>query len=636
MKATKRILPALVFSAFAAFGAAEAQSAQFSNVYVFGDSLSDAGYFRGYLRGVGLPQSVVDGMGRFTTNPGPVWSELVAQYYGVTTPRPSNVSGGTIYAQGGARVALSPGITPTGQAERPVSTQITEFLAANPAADPNALYAVWAGANDVFVNLGAFTGGAITQAQLQTNVLAAAAAEIGQIARLRAAGARYIMVFTLPDIGAAPQFAAAGAATAGAVTQLSAGYNTTLLTGLASAGIRVIPVDSFSLNAEIRANPGSFGISNVTGIACGPFPPITTAANVTSLFCNASSLTAAGADRSYLFADGVHPTTAAHAIIAQFATSLIEGPTQYGLLAEAALRTRAGQIRAIGDGVTTGRLSDVGKWSVFAGADGSDFDIEQGIGNSGVSSRSRSGTFGVTARVSEAVTIGGAYGHSRNRGSFGGNAGGYTATENVWSLFFSAKAGGFYGTGVLSYADLEFGNVHRILPLGTGFRTATANAEGSNGSAYLTAGYDFSLGRLTIGPTIAVTSQNVDVNGFDESGAGSANLRMHQQKRRSEVWSAGLRASYNFGNWTPWLRVTADKERRDDVRLVTATPLTLLAVGSSYDVPAYASDSDFMTASIGITGAITPRVGLTVAAFKVQGRSGIDEGGVSAMVSMKF
>ena len=633
MKSKKRILPALVFSAFAAFGSAEAQSAQFSNVYVFGDSLSDAGYFRPFLRGI-LPAAVADGMGRFTTNPGPVWSELVATYYGVN-PRPSN-AGGTIYAQGGARVAGTPGVnTPTGQAERPIVTQVNEFLAANPAADPNALYTVWAGANDVFFNLGAFQAGAITQAQLQNNVLAAATAEIQQIARLRAAGARYIMVFTLPDIGATPAFSGS-ATTSGAVTALAGGYNTTLLTGLASAGIRVIPVDSFSLLAEIRANPASFGITNITTPACGAFPPITTAATASSFFCNASSLVAPGADRNYLFADGVHPTSAAHAIIAQFAESLIEGPTQYGLLAEAALRTRAGQVRAIGDGVVSARRSDVGQWAVFAGADGSDFDIEQGTGNTGVNSRTRSGTFGVTARVSEAVTIGGAYGHSRNRGTFGANAGGYRATENVWSLFASAKIGGFYGTGIISYADLEFDDMQRNIQLGTGLRTATASAEGANGSAYFTAGYDFSFGRLTIGPTVAVMSQNVDVNGFDETGAASANLRIHQQKRRSEVWSGGLRASYNAGGWTPWLRVTADKERRDDVRLVTATPLTLLAVGSSYDVPAYASDTDYMTTAIGITGFITPRVGLSVSGYKVSGRSGISEGGVNAMVSVRF
>lgn len=633
MKTKKRILPSLVLAAFAAFGAAQAQSAQFSNVYVFGDSLSDAGYYRGFLRGVGLPQAVVDAMGRYTTNPGPVWSELVAAYYGVA-PRPSNVSGGTIYAQGGARVTGTPGVsTPPGQAQRPVSTQISEFLAANAAADPNALYAVWAGANDVFFNLGAFQAGSITQAQLQTNVLGAATAEIQQIARLRAAGARYIMVFTLPDIGATPAFAGAGAATSGAVSALSAGYNTTLLTGLAGAGIRVIPVDAFSLFSEVRANPGSFGLSNVTGVACGPFPPISTTS--ASLFCNPSNTVPGGAD-SYAFADPVHPTSAAHRIIAQFAASMIEGPSQHGLLAEAALRTRAGQIHAIGDGVIAARQSDVGGLHVFAGLDGTEFDIESGRGNAGLDSRTHSATIGVTARASDTVTVGGAYGRSRNRGTFGMNAGGYSAEENVWSLFASMRWGGFYGTGILSIADLEFTGIHRHIALGNSIRRADANAEGSNGSAYLTAGYDFSVGRFTIGPTLAVTTQNVTVNGFDEAGAGAANLRIHEQKRKSEVWSGGLRASFSIGKWTPWLRVTADKERRDDARLVTATPLTLAAIGSSYDVPTYQPDTTFTTGAIGVNGWISDRVSLSVAAFKVQGRSGIDESGANAMLSVRF
>lgn len=632
MKTKKRVLPALVLSLLAAFGSAEAESAQFSNVYVFGDSLSDAGYYRGFLRGLGLPQAVVDAMGRYTTNPGPVWAELVAQFYGVT-PRPSNVSGGTIYAQGGARVAGTPGVsTPPGQAERPITTQIGEFLAATGnAADPNALYAVWGGANDVFFNLGAFSVGAITQAQLQANVLGAATAEIQQIARLRAAGARYIMVFALPDIGATPAFA--GSASAGAVSALSAGYNTTLFTGLAGAGIRVIPVDAFSLFAEVRANPGAFGLSNVTTPACGPFPPFTS--TPASLFCNPSNTVAGGAD-TYAFADGVHPTSASHRIVAQLATSLIEGPTQHGLLAEAALRTRTGHINAIGDGVTTARQSEVGKWSVFAGVDGSDFDIDPGMGTFGMDSRTRSGTVGITARASETVTLGAAYGYSKNTGTFGSNAGGFEANEHVWSVFGSMKWGGFHGSAVLSVADLEFNDIHRHVALGTGIRRAGANAEGSNGSAQVMLGYDFPIGRFTVGPVVSLTAQNVTVNAFDESGAGVANLRIHEQKRKSEVVSAGLRASYNLGQWTPWLRFTADKETRDDDRVITATPLTMAAIGSSYDIPAYMPESKFTTVAFGVTGLITPRIGLSVAAFRVQGRSGIDESGANAMVSLRF
>ena len=106
MKTKNRILPALLLSLFAGAAAttASAQIAHFSNVYVFGDSLSDAGYYRPFLVGQGLPAPVVAQLGRFTTNPGPVFSELISQYYGVT-PNPSNVAGGNIFAQGGARVA---------------------------------------------------------------------------------------------------------------------------------------------------------------------------------------------------------------------------------------------------------------------------------------------------------------------------------------------------------------------------------------------------------------------------------------------------------------------------------------------------------------------------------------------------
>jgi outer membrane lipase/esterase len=632
MKMKKRVLPALMLTIFAGAAApASAQQAQFSGVYVFGDSLSDAGYFRPFLASLGLPAPVVASLGRFTTNPGPVFSELVSQHYGVT-PGPSNVTGGNIFAQGGARVSDPSPLTPPGAAQRPVSTQITEFLArGNGAADPNALYSVWAGANDIFVNLGILQAGGITQAQLQTNVLQAATNEIGQIARLQAAGARYVLVFGLPDIGATPQFAAAGAATAGAVTALSAGYNTTLFSGLASAGIRVIPVDAFALLSEVRANPAVYGFTNVTSPACGAFPPITTAATVSSQFCLVgTNLVAPNAQNTYLFADGVHPTSAAQAMVAQFAEALIDGPTAYSLLAEVPLRTRAAQVRTINEGLASGEVGEIGRMTLFAAGDGGTFDVDPS------SSTNRAGALGVTARVSEGVTLGLAVGKSTSEATFAQNTGGFHTSETVWSAFGSVKWGGFYGTGIVSIADVLFTGVNRNIVLGPAVRTATSRPDGSNASAYFNVGYDFPIGRLRIGPTVAVTSQNVDINQFDEAEAGSANLRISAQSRRSEVWSAGIRASMDLGRWTPWVRVTADKERKDQARVVTAMPLTLVATGNSYDVPAITFDNSFTTASLGIRGMVTNSIGVSIAYFNVSGRSGIKEDGFTGMLSYRF
>ncbi len=638
MNAKRRLLPALLLSVFLGAAAPAVQAQQgnpgpFTNVVVFGDSLSDAGYFRPFLASLGLPPSVVATLGRFTTNPGPVWSELVSQYYGVT-PAASNANG-FIFAQGGARVAGTPGVsTPSGSAERPITTQINEYLArTGGTADPSALYAVWAGANDVFFQLGALQAGAINAAQFQANVLAAATAEIGQIARLQGAGGRYILVFGLPNIGATPAFAGS-ASTADSIRALSAGYNTQLFSGLAGAGVRVIPVDTFSLFTEIAANPTAYGFTNITTPACGPFPPFTTTPN--SFFCGPTNLVAGNAAQTYLFADGVHPTTASQAIIAQFVESLIDGPMQYSLLAEAPLRTRASLVRSINDGLLSGRHSEVGKFTAFAAADGASFDVDAGGGTPGLESSLNSIAVGVTVRASEGITLGAAYGRSRLGASFGHEKGNFGTKENAISLFGSLKWGGFYGTGIVSLADIKYTDTQRKIVLGPVTRVATSNPEGNNVSSYWTAGYDFALGRFMIGPAATLTTANVEVNQFDESGAGAANLRIGAQKRRSEVWGLGARASVNLGAWTPWIRVTADKERRDDARFVTATPISMIATGSSYDLPAYASDSNFVTTVAGINGMVGSNVALSFAYYKLSSRSGIKEDGIAGSVSVKF
>jgi len=641
MRTKKRLLPALVASAvLAAAPSAYAQRAGnpgvFDNVVVFGDSLSDAGTFRPFLLGLGLPASVVAGMGRFTTNPGPVWAELVSQYYGGTTATPSN-AGGNDFAQGGARVASTPGVsTPPGMPERSVATQIGEYLArTGGAADPNTLYTVWAGANDIFYQLGALQAGQINQAQLQANVLGAATAEIQQIGRLQAAGARYIMVVNLPDIGATPAFAGTGA-TGAAVSQLSAGYNTTLFSGLASAGIRVIPVDVAALSAEIAAHPSAYGFSNTTSMACGPFPPITTAATVTSLFCNGSNLVAPNASSTYVYADSVHPTTGTHAIIAQFAESFIDGPIQYSMLAESAIPVRQAVTRTINDGMLAYRRGPVGGMHVFANVSGGKFDVDEGGGISGLNSDNRAVAVGIVSRVSDSVVLGAALSQGNLDGTFGANAGNFKTRDRAFSFFGAVDWAGFYGTGVVSVGNLKFYDVQRNVFLGPAMRSATASPEGSSSSAFFTAGYDFRLGHARIGPIVTLSTGQYDVNAFDESGGGSVDLHIASQSRKSEVWGIGVAASADFRGWTPWARLTVDRERRDDVRFVTAMPITMAATGNSYDLPAYNADRDFWSAAAGVSGFVSRSVGLALNLYTTQSRTGIKDEGLGVTVSVKF
>ena len=166
-------------------------------------------------------------------------------------------------------------------------------------------------------------------------------------------------------------------------------------------------------------------------------------------------------------------------------------------------------------------------------------------------------------------------------------------------------------------------------------RTATASPSGNNGSAFAEAGYDFKVSHFQIGPVVSVNSQNVTVNAFNEDGAGSANLHIDSQSRRSEVWSVGVHAAFPFGDWTPWLRVTADKERKDDLRTVSARPLSL-ASNNDYDIPAYSFDSSFVTGMVGIRGTLMKQFGVSLAYYTVSGRSGVKDDGVTGMLSYQF
>ena len=114
--------------------------------YFFGDSLTDAGSFK---------PALPPGTGMFTTNPGPVWAEVLA---------PRTTADGDSRQPG--RQRLRPGRRPRDTASRragcrrrpatamPMAVQVQQFLAKG-AVDPHALYSVWGGANDMFVQLGA-------------------------------------------------------------------------------------------------------------------------------------------------------------------------------------------------------------------------------------------------------------------------------------------------------------------------------------------------------------------------------------------------------------------------------------------------------------------------------------------------
>jgi phospholipase/lecithinase/hemolysin len=282
-------------------------------VVAFGDSLSDVGTYAPIA-------SAVKG-GRFTTNPGQVWTQNVAQYYGDTLTAAFTIDlghelkpqSGLGYAQGGSTVA-----TPAdqnqfltdviGDIEMPVNQQISSYLSSHGSFNSNQLVLVWAGANDVLR--------AGTPPAANTTVQTAATTLAQLVGKIVQSGATHVVVVNVPNIGLSPDGLRQSDG-GGNLTQLSQLFNATLTSALQTNGLqgKVIVVDSYTWTTQTIANyqANGFTVSN-TAQACDP----SKTPHDTSLLCSPATYVTSNADQTYMFADELHPTTRMHALFAQY------------------------------------------------------------------------------------------------------------------------------------------------------------------------------------------------------------------------------------------------------------------------------------------------------------------------------
>ena len=262
-------LRVLAFAALAvaALALTPSPASAFDEIVVFGDSLSDTG-----------------NAGRFSN--GPVWVEGVANALGLSV-RPSGV-GGTNYAIGGAR--LDPASGPTS-----LPAQVQKHLEGNRLSRKR-LYIVYGGGNDL---IAAALGGAGEQL-----VDRAVEALRGMLFRLAEQGATDVLVPNLPDVGMTPAARWAGQTEISRAARLTRRFNQALEAVLrdleTTTSVRLYRLDVAAMAERARIDPAAFGFVNVT-TPCIGLPNC----------------------EGYVFWDGLHPTTAAHARLAEAALSVL-------------------------------------------------------------------------------------------------------------------------------------------------------------------------------------------------------------------------------------------------------------------------------------------------------------------------
>ncbi len=586
MPRTKLLVSAL---ALALGGTSAAQAQSFSNVVIFGDSLSDSG-------NIAQIQHLPPG-NSFTTNPDPVYAEIVAAAFGHTAV--NSLAGGTDYAYGGAcaranSVSFTCGLSPGSFS---LTTQLGGYLAANGGhADPNALYMMWGGANDIF------TASAVP-ATAQQNTGIAAATMVGLIGTLQNAGARTIVVFNLPDLGLTPDNV--GTANQAGASGLSFVYNSTFNSGLAGLHDGIVPINVFGLINEIVGSPSLYGFTDVTHKACG--------AGSTSVACGpvGSPLPyhyAAGTNQTFLFADSVHPTGAAHQILANVVVATLSAPGQVSMAGEVPLQVYDdhsavinGQVFGMSSAARSEGESNVygalhfDRSSYNASANTNDFDSDLIGGTFGADVRFNS-VFSLGAAVSVASTNGNAFGQSLD------------TKEVLLSGYGVAHFGRGYVDGIISGGSSHI-DLDRSIVMGPATRVEKGSTSASHTAAEIGGGFTFGGESLRHGPFVSLTWQKVDVNGYKEDSLDSTSMFFNDFSRKSQVVRIGYQLQGNMGGFRPFAKVAWAKDNEKSVSAVQAGSNTM---NGTFTLDGFIPADRWTEAAIGFDYAI--RDGMSVGA----------------------
>jgi len=623
----------------------------FNSVIAFGDSLSDGGNIS-----LATDPAIQPPL-KFTTNPGNVTVQNVAAGLGYTLT--ASLAGGTDYAWGGAGINNNSPGTPSDVPT--ITSQVDTYLAGHSSLNSHALYTMWGGANDIFYSATAATAAAAvpalveetiqsevteaiannvipnnataiaaftaeitptvtqqveaavaakagvaslqTQAQAQASVIAAAQQEVQLLGALQGAGAKNIVVFNLPNIGLTPEATEQGATAASALTTLSIIYNNQLNAGIGKLGVGIIPVNTFALLSQVIANPALYGFSNVTVPACG--------VGSSSVECGpqGSGLPytyAAGANNTYLFADGVHPTTAADKMLAEVVLSELAAPQQISLLQEAPLAAVTTQTAA----ARTQMMDDSfgSPTRAFASINYSNQQFDQSAGAPKTTSNNVDLTVGVDVHASDYISAGASLGIGEHYADVSGG-GGYDLQALTGLGYLTWHNAGAYAGIYGDFGQASYTNINRVFMVGDDRTHEDGKTDGSYFGLGLHGGYWFDVGSFKTGPFGNFEYQSIRIDGYNESGNDATAMWFGRQERNALISTLGWRLQ---GHWqvdsmdlAPYVELGWNHDSRASTDMVTAG---LNSMNGSFEMAGFTPDKNWGSANVGLTTQFTPNL----------------------------
>ncbi|MCD5989047.1 autotransporter domain-containing protein [Pseudomonas sp. CDFA 553] len=619
-----------------------AASSPYSTMVVFGDSLADAGQFPDADGPMGSTL-------RFTNRTGPTYQDGSGEIFGLnsstllglklnvaqadlaasTSPvnAASGLADGNNWAVGGDRTdQIYDAITSQSNVINPDNGAVLRsrpgyLIANNFRADPDALYYLTGGGND-------FLQGRVLSLS-QSREAADRLADSAQV--LQQAGARYIMVWLLPDIGQTP--AVSGTILAPVTSILSGVFNAQLISRLAQIDAQIIPLNIPRFVAETLNEPARFGLAadqNLTGTC---FNGNNCDEN------NTYGISSATPDPSkLLFNDGVHPTVTGQRLIADYAYSLLAAPWEISLLPEMA----NGTLRAQQDELRSQWLADWGNWQgvgqwraiVAAGGQKMDFDAQDNSANA--DGHGYNVTVGGSYRLADHWRVGMVGGAYRQQLDAGDRDSDYKLNSYLATAFVQYQANHWWGDLTASGGHLDYENAERKFALGISQGNEKGDTDGEIWGASTRLGFDIAGANSPwhLSPFISADYAHVNVNGYSEKGTRSTALTFDDQTRKSRRLGAGLQGKFQVTPTTQlFAEVAHEREFETDQQEVTIA-LNSLPL-NDFTLEGYTPQRDLNRATLGVSQKLTRDLSLR-ANYNWRKNDDVMQQGVNLAVSLDF
>ncbi|MFC6336857.1 autotransporter domain-containing protein [Pseudomonas sp. CCM 7891] len=618
----------------------------YSTMVVFGDSLADAGQFPdpGGPAGASLRFTNRSGptyLGNGTENFALVSSTLLGSKLGVaandlnasTSPvrAAQGLPDGNNWAVGGYRTdnildsitsVSNTAIPPGNPGGGTVLRSRQGYLPANAGrADPNALYFLSGGGND-------FLQG-VVQSPAQAVAAGGRLADSAQV--LQQAGARYIMVWMLPDLGLTP--AINGTPAQAASSALSNIFNQALVQRLSQIDAQVIPLNIPLLLNETFADPGRFGLAtgqNLTGTC------------FSGNGCTANPIYGIGGTQpdptKLIYNDSVHPTEAGQRLIADYAYSLLAAPWEVTLLPEMAqgtLRAHQDELRNQWQ-ADAGNWQAVGQWRAIVAGGGQRLDFDDQSSSAKGDGNGYNLNIGGSYRLNEAWRVGVAVGFYRQTLEAGASDSDYKLNNYMGTAFTQYQQNHWWADAALTGGKLDFDNLKRKFALGVSEGSEKGDTDGWLWALSGRVGYDIAQpgSEWHLSPFISADYSRIEVNGYSEKNSRSTSLTFDDQQRDSKRLGLGLQGSYRVAPHTQVFgEVAHEHEFENDTQRVN---IALNSVpGIDFKLDGYTPRSNSDRLSLGVSHKLTKELALN-AAYNIRKDDSLTQQGVSVGVSLDF